>query len=153
MDIPDINQPSHTQSKNDILSLLMNKKNIKNVNIEDNGKVTLKITKITNRMHHDKHTHVPKQGYNGHVILAKSGIWYDNDGRFARPSVLFHELAENYYRTHFGIDYMDKKENHNNGAHSRASFREGFAYNNPDPGCFDNRSKYGSYYYKGKRIW
>ena len=79
-------------------------------------------------------TYKPKSGYDGHVILAQSGRWTDNAGNNARPSLLFHELSENYYRTEMGIKYkctLFKK-----GAHQRAVEREGNYYSNPNPGEF-----------------
>ena len=42
-----------------------------------------------------EYTHKPKAGYDGHVILAKSGSWETKRGDNLKPSLLFHELAEN----------------------------------------------------------
>ena len=100
-------------------------------------------------------TYKPKSGYDGHVILAQSGRWTDNAGNNARPSLLFHELSENYYRTEMGIKYkctLFKK-----GAHQRAVEREGNYYSNPNPGEFHLQQYFpnskATYYYKGSRVW
>ena len=50
------------------------------------------------------HSHTPKDGYDGHVIIARSGQWKQEDSRShkvqnIRASITFHELAENFYRT------------------------------------------------------
>ena len=84
------------------------------------------------------YTHKPKSGYDGHVILAESGAWKTSDGKDLKTSLLFHELAENYYRTHKGFDYKC--------AHEAAIAREGLYYRNTTPGRF-----YGNviYTYKG----
>ena len=83
----------------------------------------------------------PKPGYDGHVILAKSGTWKPKEGKNLKTSLLFHELAENYYRTHFGYDYAD--------AHMNAIQREGFHYHNQFPGIFFENETI--YIYKGQK--
>ena len=76
------------------------------------------------------YTHIPKAGFDGHVIIAKSGDWFETDSKGflnnIRKSILFHELAENYYRTDKGLDY--------NEAHQQASKREGFLFHRNNPG-------------------
>ena len=75
------------------------------------------------------YTHKPKEGYDGHIILSKSGQWIDGKGRSLRRSLSFHEIAENYYRTHCGDNYKV--------AHKKACEREGFSFDhNPYPGSF-----------------
>ena len=100
----------------------------------------------------DGYTYMPRDGYDGQVILAASGVWTDDKGNNARTSTLFHELAENYYRTDFGIPY-----NGSSGAHQKAIEREGTRYNNPNPGTFHAQKYYrwssASYTYKGNRVW
>ena len=49
--------------------------------------------------------------------------------------MVFHELAEMYFRTHLGIDYNDNKSNGFNGAHNRSANREGRSFNNNQPGA------------------
>ena len=46
------------------------------------------------------YTHTPKKGYDGHVIIARSGQWKQEDPithkvQDIRASITFHELAEN----------------------------------------------------------
>ena len=82
------------------------------------------------------YTERPIKGYDGQVILSKSGTWYSKDGKEIRESVVFHELAENYYRTHYNYNYNGKgfivKRY---SAHSEAVFREPKNYfNNCMPG-------------------
>ncbi|MBO4306725.1 MAG: RHS repeat-associated core domain-containing protein, partial [Bacteroidales bacterium] len=74
------------------------------------------------------YTHVPKEGFDGHVILARSGEWLDGNNNSLRISLLFHELSENYYRTHCGMDYED--------AHHNARMRESVSFGNNNPGYF-----------------
>gem|GEM_PF-5934081 len=82
------------------------------------------------------HEDRPRKGYDGHVIVAKSGTWYSSQGKEIRASVVFHELAENYFRTHhnynyYGVGWLIKK----NSAHSEAVFREPkYYFNNCKPG-------------------
>ncbi len=82
------------------------------------------------------HEDRPRKGYDGHVIVAKSGTWYSKEGKEIRESVVFHELAENYYRTHHNYNYngtgfIIKRYS----AHSEAVFREPkYYFNNCKPG-------------------
>lgn len=83
------------------------------------------------------YTYRPADGYDGHVGISMSGNYnFKNNGDNARRSVVFHELAENFYRTHFGYDYHGKSNrgNDNYGAHYRASMREGNYFGNSRPG-------------------
>jgi RHS repeat-associated protein len=84
----------------------------------------------------DSNTHRPRDGYDGHVVIAQSGVWQDRSGKSNKRSLIFHELAENYYRTHYGYDYNGNNTNSNQGAHYRATRREGGAYMNSTPGHF-----------------
>ena len=211
LDIPNINQQTHKQSKEDILSLVKDI-NRNKVIVSDEGKISLKISEMSKESlsedkgllllkdlvdskkkflyeasdeitcsvntkgyptHMDdnitgivnasnngvdskrKHIYTPKFGYDGHVILALSGSWTDNNGNDARTSLLFHELAENYYRTDGGISYDDSFFNY--GAHNLAIYREGTYYGNPNPGVLNKQQYYpnskASYTYKGEKIW
>ena len=186
LDIPDVNDANHQQTKKDILSLVK-EKNRERVTFNEDGSVSINREGLSDwqLMEGDKglgllydmvesekkffyetsddyssvmedgqthsmvelqhgvvnasnngrdsdggYTHKPKAGYDGHVILAKSGSWRTKRGDNLKPSLLFHELAENYYRTDKGFDY--KK------AHSEAIKREGVAaYHNTSPGTFN----------------
>jgi len=66
----------------------------------------------------------PKTGYDGQVAIHSQAEFVEYDPSYnlvrkSRKSVVFHELAENYERTHNGIDYQGK-----NGAHNLAIQRE-----------------------------
>ena len=75
------------------------------------------------------YTHKPKEGYDGHIILSRTGQWIDGKGKSLCRSLSFHEIAENYYRTHFGYNYEK--------AHMEACSREGFSFDhNSYPGSF-----------------
>ena len=64
--------------------------------------------------------YLPKIGFNGQVTLGK-GNWNFLDGSWQpKSNIIFHELAENYYRTEFGLYHADKK-NQKNGAHNKAN--------------------------------
>lgn len=86
-----------------------------------------------------------REGFNGQVVLARSGKWYNEikktgwpDQRISmRKSILYHELRENYYRTELGINYNDQPENANRGAHARAARDEGFSFGNIHPGEYN----------------
>ena len=91
------------------------------------------------------YTHRPAKGFDGHVILAKSGRWLDCDKKSLRRSLLFHELAENYYRTHFGLNYEE--------AHEKAREREGVSFGNMNPGSFYTNEGVKYYYNGQKAIW
>jgi RHS repeat-associated protein len=82
----------------------------------------------------DDYTYRPKEGYDGQVAISVSAKFRDENNNDIRNSVLFHELAENYYRTHYGYDYNGNSSNGNMGAHFRAIQREGIYYGNPNPG-------------------
>ena len=76
------------------------------------------------------YTHTPKSGFDGHIILAKSGKWLRTDdngfNQDLRRPILFHELAENYFRT-------DGLQNYEL-AHKSAKRLEGFSMHNHSPG-------------------
>jgi len=79
----------------------------------------------------------PRDGYQGQVIIHPDTKWEEinqngNMIKKSRASVVFHELAENYERTHNFIDYSG-----NNGAHKLAIIREETWHgrsNQPQPG-------------------
>jgi hypothetical protein len=68
----------------------------------------------------------PRDGYDGQVSIAKNAEFSEWNGsnhvQKQRSTVVFHELAENYLRTHFKISYHP----YNNcvGAHNGAVLRE-----------------------------
>ena len=76
-----------------------------------------------------KRIHTPKQGYDGHVVLASSGDWYGEDmlnHRISlRTSILFHELAENYNRTdklmNYAVAHEAAKNRECNNFHTKVS--------------------------------
>ena len=97
------------------------------------------------------YSHKPKDGFDGHVILAKSGEWKETDTKgnvfSIRKSILFHELAENYYRTHESKNY--------NEAHRLAITREGFYFHRQQPGTIPRATldhPENGFYYKGKHL-
>jgi len=70
------------------------------------------------------HRDLPKEGYQGQVVIHPKVEFEENDQtgtsvKKTRASIVFHELAENYERTHNNIDYKGTK-----GAHNRAKSRE-----------------------------
>jgi len=70
------------------------------------------------------YTYLPKGKYQGQVVINPNATFReaDLDGAWVtktRASVVFHELAENYERTHNGVDYKGA-----DGAHNRAINRE-----------------------------
>ena len=81
---------------------------------------------------------LPKKGYNGQVVISNEGYFEENDKntgssiRKVRSSLVFHELAENYERTHNGADYNGNKTNGGFGAHYKANQREGKWWNKSD---------------------
>ena len=105
----------------------------------------------------DGHNYHPKEGVDGHVVLARTGVWYDDGGNECRSSVLFHELAENYYRTDGGIPYRNTVDNAGNivlGAHQKAINFEGGSYGNRNPGGFKTGAfSKAAYYYQNNRVW
>ncbi len=78
------------------------------------------------------HTYLPREGYDGQLSLSLYGRWLDSSGNSARKSVLFHELAENLYRSR-GIDYHPV--GNSLGAHQLAINLEGSRYGNNNPGA------------------
>ncbi len=101
------------------------------------------------------YAYLPAMGFDGHVIFAYSGEWTDYNGNNAKSSFLFHELAENYYKTDKGFDYYSSFSNI--GAHKTAIKRERGFYGNPYPGKVVRQQKFpeskASYKYKNTRIW
>ena len=90
------------------------------------------------------YTHTPAQGFDGHVVLAKSGRWERKQGDNwvnNKTSLLYHELDENYYRTVCGNDYK--------AAHDFAKTDEGLHYGNYYPGTFFSQGDRNRYSYKG----
>jgi RHS repeat-associated protein len=79
---------------------------------------------------------MPLKGYHGMVRISTRGaFWqfftYKEPEQINRSSVVFHELYENYIRTHFkqAYEYFD-----GTGAHWRAVRAEGKAFGNDHPG-------------------
>ncbi len=66
----------------------------------------------------------PRAGYNGQVVIAPNVSHYEldaggNEVRKSRSSIVFHELGENYERTHNGVNFHG-----NPGAHQLSINRE-----------------------------
>ena len=83
-----------------------------------------------------EYTYRPADGYDGHVIVSMSGQFTDLNGNGdMRSSTVFHELAENYFRTDKGYNYNGSRKNNDGfGAHSRAAKWEGNRLGNQSPG-------------------
>ena len=70
----------------------------------------------------------PRSGYDGHLMVDTKTTWeeFDASGTAVtkpRNSMVFHELAENYYRTHYSINYQANSKGvglHKIGAHQIA---------------------------------
>ncbi|MBL4709024.1 MAG: RHS repeat protein, partial [Flavobacteriales bacterium] len=80
----------------------------------------------------------PGNGYAGAVIIAPGTIYTNREGVkivAPRASYVFHELQENYLRTHNKMSYPK--------AHSKSIFKEGGLFGNPTPGEF-KEFKYGN---------
>ncbi len=90
----------------------------------------------------DKHTFLPKKGYDGQVLVSPRAIFKIGDRTSdkysnVRQSLIFHELMENFLRTDYGYDYNGNKGNDNVGAHERATNMEPRQlFLNPQPGNF-----------------
>jgi RHS repeat-associated protein len=73
---------------------------------------------------------VPANGYDGSVQLSPGQLYTKgSDGveyKVSRASFVFHELTENYYRTHFKYTYQN--------AHQKSQDLEPARYGNPNPG-------------------
>jgi hypothetical protein len=79
---------------------------------------------------------IPAKGYHGMVRISTRGAFWQfytwkEPQQINRASVVFHELYENFMRTHFRNAYQD---NVSSGAHDRAVRAEGNAYGNEFPG-------------------
>lgn len=75
------------------------------------------------------HTHRPRDGFDGQVIISPNASFEEVDSNQnlvskTRASVIFHELCENYERTHNNVNYSGAK-----GAHQLAKDREGKWHN------------------------
>ena len=129
------------ETSDDVLSTITTE-GIKNMSENEHGVINASNYGLDSE---GKHIYRPKEGFDGQVILSKSGIWKNGEGKNLRKSVLFHELAENYYRTHDNNDYYT--------AHEKAVLREGLYFGNKHPGCF-YPSIGMSYTFKGqKAMW
>ncbi len=129
------------ETSDDVLSTITTE-GIKNMSENEHGVINASNYGLDSE---GKHIYQPKEGFDGQVILSKSGVWKDGEGKDLRKSVLFHELAENYYRTHNNEDYYI--------AHEKAILREGLYFGNKYPGCF-YPSIGMSYTFKGqKAMW
>jgi YD repeat-containing protein len=70
------------------------------------------------------HNHRPRDGFDGQVIISPNATFEETDASGAlitkpRATLIFHELAENYERTHNNVNYIGT-----NGAHELAKKRE-----------------------------
>jgi RHS repeat-associated protein len=78
----------------------------------------------------------PIKGVSGEVRVSANGSFEQHykDGAtepVKRASIVFHELYENFQRTHFGLPY---ERADGSGAHQNAINAEGNTYGNPKPG-------------------
>ena len=85
-----------------------------------------------------KNTHLPIEGFDGQVVISKAGVFYYN-ANFPdrRKNVVFHELAENYFRTDCGLNFWGTGIIGNireGGAHQRAANMEFKAWNTWEAG-------------------
>jgi RHS repeat-associated protein len=74
------------------------------------------------------HDERPRSGYDGHLMVDTKTTWEELDASGSpiaksRSSMVFHELAENYYRTHSSVNYQPDPTGvglHKIGAHQLA---------------------------------
>lgn len=87
-----------------------------------------------------KHTELPIEGFDGQVVISKSGSFsYGPQDR--RRNVVYHELAENYLRTDKGMNYFGNNCGTNDGAHRTAAKMEFNAWGTIMPGSANYTSK------------
>ena len=102
---------------------------------DDNGLIN---ASLNGKDANGKNTYRPSSNYQGQVSIAESenySVSWDGVQNNGRRSVIFHELRENYYRTHFGYDFRPNSSNNNYGAHYRATRDEKkYYYLNGTPG-------------------
>ena len=68
----------------------------------------------------NRHTHLPMQGFDGQVVITKSGE-FRLQNRDVRKNIVFHELKENYLRTDKNMNYLGPI---GIGAHKTAAYIE-----------------------------
>ena len=61
---------------------------------------------------HDSHTYLPKNGFDGQIIISLSGRWTGENGICDRKEIVSHELAENYARTVLKYNYNGEPSAH-----------------------------------------
>ena len=74
------------------------------------------------------HTHLPREGYDGQVVVSPTSVWYNNKGfPVPREIIVGHELAENYARTVLNCNYLPDENGLTDmaklGAHAYANKR------------------------------
>ena len=107
-------------------------KGLKEMALDENGVMN---ASNNGRDSNGGYTEVPQSGYDGQVSISSDGKFTDlNTGDDVRKSVIYHELRENYYRTHHGFDYKGNQTNNGFGADWRAVKDEGNFYGNFQPG-------------------
>ena len=80
-----------------------------------------------------KHTHLPIEGFDGQVVITKTGSFHYGPWN-RRRNIVFHELAENYLRTDVGMNYGDPVGSVRGGTHQAASKMEADAWGSYLPG-------------------
>ena len=123
-----------------VIELDLNNVNPPMMNASDNGKDS-----------RGKNTFLPPSDYNGYISISANFDYYESATRVPlglwgsdinvqlknRNSVVLHEIAENYYRTEFGIDYKSSRDQP--GAHYLASKLEESLFNSSnEPGSYRN---------------
>ena len=80
-----------------------------------------------------KHTYLPIEGFDGQVVISKTGSFHYGLWN-RRRNIVFHELAENYLRTDIGMNYGNPVGSMRGGAHQAASRLEADAWGTYEPG-------------------
>jgi RHS repeat-associated protein len=81
------------------------------------------------------HEIMPRDGYDSQLAITAEGSWDMNGG--GRKSIIFHELAEAFFRAQ-GINFGNAANPNDNGAHNMAIRLEGNHYGNRTPGGITN---------------
>ena len=114
---------------------------------DDNGVVNLSRGGLDS---HNTHTQLPRDGYDGQVIISSTGVWSYMGFLVPREEIVGHELAENYARTAFGCDYHPQSGGaapmSEIGAHVYANIRmhnphKGYSYKHNKDICQINYNK------------
>lgn len=86
----------------------------------------------------EKHKYRPIDGFDGQVVISKAGVfYYEEIFPNRRKNVVFHELAENYFRTDRGLNFWGTGvigDIRTGGAHQCAANMEFKAWNTREAG-------------------